>query len=125
VLRSIRWRLYLLVAAGRAELDGIRGLREGGVRQAASCRISSSARSGRWCPGAGSRAGRLLAQHRTYATFFAAGQSNPGRDSQPKSGPRKITRNLILDFAIIVWTGHLPLLTTRFVSDLDRPFCDS
>jgi hypothetical protein len=37
---------------------------------------------------------------------FAAGQPNHGSDSQPKSGPRKITRNLILDFATFAWTGQ-------------------
>ena len=36
----------------------------------------------------------------------AAGQPNPGSDSQPQSGLRKITRNLILDFAIFAWTGQ-------------------
>jgi hypothetical protein len=32
--------------------------------------------------------------------------SAEGRDSQPKSGPRKIACNLSLDFATFTWTGH-------------------
>jgi hypothetical protein len=37
--------------------------------------------------------------------------------AQPKSGPRKITRNLILDFAIFAWTGHsFLILIGRFVT---------
>jgi Protein of unknown function (DUF541) len=41
-------------------------------------------------------------------TFAVAGQPNRGSDSQPESGPRKVTRNLILDFATFAWTGQNP-----------------
>jgi hypothetical protein len=66
-----------------------------------------SRRSGVPAPGSRPRNGPAPKHQRTgppprpEPTFLAAGQPDPGSDSQPKSGSRKIARNLILDFAAV------------------------
>ena len=49
-------------------------------------------------------AGGLQRGHTT--TFFVTGRLKPGSDSQPKSEPRKITRNLSPELATFVRTGQ-------------------
>src|SRR5262249_47371183 len=80
-------------------------------------------------PRSGSRPrnGPALAHHRprpphraalSHTAFFAVGRPNPGSDSQPKSGRRKITRNLTLDLATFTRTGQLSAPALSPVCDL-------
>src|SRR5690348_12682720 len=50
--------------------------------------------------------GHLPPHSAVTPTFAAAEQPHTGSESQPKSGPREVTRNLTLDFATSTWTGH-------------------